>query len=208
MTAPPLTKPNVRTANAGVELAPRLPFPRRILKHPRVNHYNRLVTLVITVNLGWAGYGATVANWWTSEGTDLGALALVAQTNLAAAVVFRQQYLLNALAWLVTRPPTSWPLRVRWALGKYYHFGGLHVGAALAGTLWYLTLVVSMIRDAVAGVGEASCANMVLGTTIATTFADRRIRGSVALADRDRIRICHHEFVFELSTEPDGSEIS
>jgi hypothetical protein len=29
----------------------------------------------------------------------------------------------------------------------------------------------------------------------------------VALADRDRIRICHHEFVFELSTEPDGSEI-
>jgi DNA-binding SARP family transcriptional activator len=36
---------------------------------------------------------------------------------------------------------------------------------------------------------------------------DRRIRGSVALADRDRIRICHHEFVFELSTEPDGSEV-
>jgi SARP family transcriptional regulator, regulator of embCAB operon len=31
---------------------------------------------------------------------------------------------------------------------------------------------------------------------------DRRIRGSVALADRDRIRICHHEFVFEL--EPRG----
>jgi DNA-binding SARP family transcriptional activator len=31
---------------------------------------------------------------------------------------------------------------------------------------------------------------------------DRRIRGSVALTDRDRIRICHHEFVFEL--EPRG----
>ena len=27
---------------------------------------------------------------------------------------------------------------------------------------------------------------------------DRRIRGSVALADGDRIRICHHEFVFEI----------
>jgi hypothetical protein len=111
-------------------------------------HYNRLVALVMTVNLGWAGYGATAANWWTSDGADLGAIALVAQTNLAAAVIFRQQYVLNALAWLVTRPPTSWPLRVRWTLGKYYHFGGLHVGAALAGTLWYLTLVVSMVRDA------------------------------------------------------------
>ena len=30
----------------------------------------------------------------------------------------------------------------------------------------------------------------------------RRIRGSVALADRDRIRICQHEFVFEI--EPPG----
>lgn len=89
-------------------------------------------------------------------GADLDVIALTAQTNLAAAVLFRQQYVLNALAWLVTRPPTSWPLRVRWALGKYYHFGGLHVGTAVAGTLWYLTLVVSMIRDAVAGVGEAS----------------------------------------------------
>jgi pSer/pThr/pTyr-binding forkhead associated (FHA) protein len=27
---------------------------------------------------------------------------------------------------------------------------------------------------------------------------DGRIRGSVALADRDRIRICQHEFVFEI----------
>lgn len=126
-----------------------LPFPRRILKHPRLMHYNRLVALVMTINLGWAVYGAT--NWWTLDGADLGALALVAQTNLAAAVLFRQQYVLNALGWLVTRPPTSWPLRVRWALGKYYHFGGLHVGAAVAGTLWYLILMVSIIRDAVAG---------------------------------------------------------
>jgi len=193
MTAPPLTKPDVRTANAGVELAPCLPFPRRILKHPRVMHYNRLVTLVITVNLGWAGYGATVANWWTSDGTDLGALALVAQTNLAAAVVFRQQYLLNALAWLVTRPPTSWPLRVRWALGKYYHFGGLHVGAALSGTIWYLILVVSMIRDAVAGVGEASCAHMLLGITIATTFTVMVVMALPRLraARHDRFEVTH-----------------
>ena len=28
----------------------------------------------------------------------------------------------------------SWPLKVRWTLGKVYHFGGLHVGGALAGT--------------------------------------------------------------------------
>src|SRR6478752_9262318 len=147
--------------------APRPPFLRRILKHPRLKQYNRLVVLVMTVNLGWVAYAAAAADWWTSDGSELRAIALTAQTNLAAAVVFRQPYVLNALAWLVTRPPTSWPLRVRWALGKYYHFGGLHVGAALSGTLWYLTLVASMVRDAVVGVGEAPHAHMILAATIA-----------------------------------------
>jgi hypothetical protein len=139
VTTAELTRPDVRNvprfygAVAG-DIAPRLPFLRRILKHPRLKQYNRLVVLVMTVNLGWAVHGAAAAGWWTSDGTDLHAIALTAQTNLAAAVVFRQPYILNALAWLVTRPPTSWPLRVRWALGKYYHFGGLHVGMAVAGT--------------------------------------------------------------------------
>ncbi len=120
MTTALLTRPGVGAvfdATAGA-IAPQLPFLRRILKHPRLMHYNRLVALVMTVNLGWLAYGATAANWWTSDGADLSAIALMAQTNLAAAVLFRQPYLLNALAWLATRPPTSWPLRVRWALGK------------------------------------------------------------------------------------------
>jgi hypothetical protein len=156
-------------------------------------HYNRLVALVMTVNFGWAGYGATAANWWTSEGTDLDAVALVAQSNLAAAVLFRQQYIINALAWLVTRPPTSWPLRVRWTLGKYYHLGGLHVGTALAGTLWYLILVASMVRDAVVGVGEASGAHMILGTTIATMFAVMVVMAlpRMRAARHDRFEVTH-----------------
>jgi hypothetical protein len=169
-----------------------LPFARRILKHPRLMHYNRLVVLVMTVNLGWAVHGVA-ANWWTSDGADLDDLALVAQTNLAAAVLFRQQYVLNGLAWLVTRPPTSWPLRVRWALGKYYHVGGLHVGTAVAGTLWYLILVVSMIRDAVAGVGEASSARILLGMTIATTFTVMVVMALPRLRakDHDRFEATH-----------------
>ena len=174
-------------------IAPCLSFPRRILKHPRLMPYNRLVVLTMAVNLGWAIYAATAADWWTSDGADLGALALTAQTNLAAAVVFRQPYILNALAWLVTRPPTSWPLRVRWTLGKYYHFGGLHVGAAVAGTLWYLTLVISMIRDAVVGVGEAPHAHMILAATIATTFTVMVVMALPRLraAQHDRFEVTH-----------------
>jgi hypothetical protein len=84
------------------------PFVRRILKHPRVMHYNRLVALVIAAKIGCAVYGASVAGWWTSAGTDLRAIVMLAQLNLAVAVTFRQQYVVNALAWLVTRPSTSW----------------------------------------------------------------------------------------------------
>jgi hypothetical protein len=169
-----------------------LPLPRRILKHPRLMHYSRLVALVMTINLGLAVHGVA-ANWWTADGAALDTIALVAQANLTAAVLFRQQYVLNALAWLVTRPPTSWPLRVRWALGKYYHFGGLHVGAAVAGTMWYLILVVSMFRDAVAGVGAASSGRMLLGMTIATTFTVMVVTALPRLraAQHDRFEVTH-----------------
>ncbi len=186
MLASPLMMPDVSAVLPA-------PSPGRILKHPRMKHYNRLVVLAMAVNIPWLFYGVAAGNWWTSGGTDLRALALTAQTNLAAAVVFRQPYILNALAWLVTRPPTWWPLRVRWALGKYYHLGGLHVGTAVAGTLWYSVLVISMIRDAVAGVGTASGANMVLVMTIATMFVVMVVMALPRLRakEHDRFELTH-----------------
>ena len=184
-----------RTASdpVGGGCAPGLPVLRRLLKHPRVMQYNRLIVVAMIVNLGWAVYGATGGGWWTSGGSDLRAVAFMAQTNLAAAVLFRQQYILNAAAWLATRAPTWWPLRVRWALGKYYHLGGLHVGTAVAGTLWYLVLAASMIGDAVAGVGDASGANMVFVATLATTFSVMVVMALPRLraAQHDRFEITH-----------------
>jgi predicted ferric reductase len=69
----------------------------------------------------------------------------------------------------------------------------MHVGAALAGTLWYMTLVVSMIRDAVAGVGQASYAHMALGITIATTFTVMVVMALPRLraVRHDRFEITH-----------------
>ncbi|MET9829413.1 hypothetical protein ABZ078_08885 [Streptomyces sp. NPDC006385] len=117
-----------------VELPPPIPGPRRLLKHPRLMHHNRLAALVLTANLAflWAG-------WPLTERT-LGHAALA---NLALAVLVRQQYVINLFFRLATRAPTSWPLKVRWTLGKVYHFGGLHVGGALAGTAWFLALTVT-----------------------------------------------------------------
>ncbi|MDF3146200.1 MULTISPECIES: hypothetical protein [unclassified Streptomyces] len=117
-----------------VDLPPLIPGPRRLLKHPRLMHHNRLAALVLTANLAflWAG--------WPLSTPTLGHAALA---NLALAVLVRQQYVINLFFRLATWAPTTWPLKVRWSLGKVYHFGGLHVGGALAGTAWFLALAVT-----------------------------------------------------------------
>jgi hypothetical protein len=177
------------TLAPAVNLPSCRPSVQRILKHPRAMHYNRLIVLVLVANVGGAIYSVSVAGWWTSHGTDLRTIAMVAQVNLAVAVMFRQQYVINALAWLVTLPSTSWPLRVRWMLGKYYHFGGLHVGSAVAGTLWYLVLVVSLLCDETA----VSHAHTVVIATIVIMFAVMIVMALPRLraAQHDRFEVIH-----------------
>ncbi|WP_315981640.1 hypothetical protein [Aliamphritea spongicola] len=100
-------------------------------------HYNRLITLIFLINAAALGYGFT-QSWWTGGGVALQVLADLTLFNLGLAILARQQYVINFLFWLFTRAPTSWPLAIRWTLGKVYHYGGLHKGGALAGTLWFI----------------------------------------------------------------------
>jgi hypothetical protein len=111
---------------------PAPPRHRRILRHPLLMPYNRLIVLVLGANLTVLALG----DW--SGPQALSALGDMALANLALAVLIRQQYVINLLFRLATSAPLRWPLRVRWALGKVYHFGGLHVGGAVAGTAWFV----------------------------------------------------------------------
>ncbi|OPG08609.1 hypothetical protein B1R27_09305 [Streptomyces sp. GKU 895] len=126
------------------DLPPLTPRLRRLLKHPRLMHYNRLWALVLLAN------GLLLWGSWNPSTRTAGHAALA---NLALAVLTRQQYVINLLFKLATRAPTSWPLKVRWTLGKVYHFGGLHVGGALAGTAWFLAETISTHNTRQAGVG-------------------------------------------------------
>ncbi|CAM5408459.1 hypothetical protein [Streptomyces aurantiogriseus] len=123
---------------AAVELPPPTSAVRRLLKHPRLMHHNRLAALVLLANAAFAWAG------WPLSDRTLGHAALA---NLALAVVIRQQYVINLLFRLATSAPTSWPLRLRWTLGKVYHFGGLHMGGALAGAGWFLALTIRTSTD-------------------------------------------------------------
>jgi hypothetical protein len=100
---------------------------------------------------------------------------------------------INALAWLATRPPPTWPLRLRWSFGKYYHFGGLHVGASVSGMFWYLVFVASLTHDRARGVGDVSVANLVVSYVVVTLFVVMVIMATPRLraAQHDRFEVTH-----------------
>ncbi|MDQ0830824.1 hypothetical protein QF032_002668 [Streptomyces achromogenes] len=148
-----------------VELPPLLSAPRRLLKHPRLMHHNRLAALVLLANLAYA-YG--------SRPLSMEALAHASLANLALAVLVRQQYVINLLFRLATSAPTHWPLRLRWTLGKVYHFGGLHVGGALAGAAWFLALTLRTTDGSLRAVGWTLVA--LLAVIVATALPPFRSR--------------------------------
>ena len=129
---------------------------RRLGRTPAMMHYNRLIVLVSIVNFAVFIFGLTRGNWWTSDGIALGTLSNMVVANIALAIIVRQQYVVNALFWLATRAPTSWPLSIRWTLGKVYHFGGLHVGGAISGTVWFAIFVGSLSYHLVKGLPGVS----------------------------------------------------
>ncbi|MDT7785224.1 MAG: hypothetical protein QOF58_3643 [Pseudonocardiales bacterium] len=119
------------TSVQSVRLPPADRSWRTILRRRPFTHHNRLVALVVLVNLGFVG------SW---DATTLTAMVVA---NLTLAALVRQQLVINLLFRLATSVPARWPLKVRWTLGKVYHFGGLHVGAAICATAWFLVLAAT-----------------------------------------------------------------
>jgi hypothetical protein len=98
--------------------------------------YHRLILAVVLINLGLLGYHLDRADWMIDDGSALSALAALTLVNFTAAVLIRQQNVLNVLFGLAGRGSRSWPLWIRWSVSKVHHVGGIHVGGALAGTAW------------------------------------------------------------------------
>jgi hypothetical protein len=167
-----------QTAPLGTEDAPRAarrrhrmpPSRARAFKHPRLMHYNRLIMLVLAANLALAYY-AVRHGWWSRETINLHAISTCALANFALAILIRQQYVINLMFWLATMAPTSWPLRIRWTLGKVYHFGGLHVGGAVAGTVWLTALAGSQAYPYATGHGTVPAGILAISFGLVTLLA-------------------------------------
>ncbi|MGH2542065.1 MAG: hypothetical protein ACRDIB_04690, partial [Ardenticatenaceae bacterium] len=135
---------------------------RRVWATPTMMHYNRLIAVVAVVNLALLVFGAAQGMWWTGSGIALPTLSNLVLANLALAILIRQQYVINLLFKIATSVPTSWPLAIRRIMGKVYHFGGLHVGGAVVGTIWFALFAGSL---------SYHLANRLPGVSIATVGA-------------------------------------
>lgn len=130
--------------------------PRRLNRHPALMEYRRLAALVAAVNLAVFALGLQDGRWFAADGFALKPIADMALINLTLAILIRQQRVVNALFWLATRVPVSWPLWIRWGAGKVFHFGGLHSGGAVAGTLWFGFLLWAMVANRLGGAAAPS----------------------------------------------------
>lgn len=109
---------------------------RAAAKHPRVMPYRRLMVGVLAANLMVLVAQLRHGSWQLADGSALKALSDLTLVNLAAAVLIRQQAVLNVLYRLAGRGSKDWPTWVRWSISKVHHVGGIHAGAAIAGTGW------------------------------------------------------------------------
>ena len=135
---------------------------RKWLSHPRAIEYHRLVVLVAGVNLWIFVVGLTNGQWFHDGAFALVPIAQMALANFTLSILIRQQRVVNILFWLATRIPTSWPLWIRWSAGKVFHFGGLHSGGSVAGSLWFALLLLAITANMLNGVGTSSVTTLML----------------------------------------------
>ncbi|KAF1950497.1 hypothetical protein CC80DRAFT_519916 [Byssothecium circinans] len=126
-------------------------YPRlvRYFRYTLLTVYRRLFTAVFIGNsipliLIFTQHCAT-------ESIPLSTLATAASSNFLATILIRQDIVINAIfrtAWLV---PWSAPFRLRRWVAKCYCYGGIHSGAAVAGTMWWIAfstvLTMRFIKD-------------------------------------------------------------
>jgi hypothetical protein len=138
---------------------------RRITRHPALMEYRRLAALVAIANLTAFILGLQSGRWGGFGAFHLQAIADMALINLSLGILIRQQRVVNALFWLATRLPTSAPLWMRWGAGKVFHFGGLHSGGTVAGTIWFGFLLFAMGANRLSGAALPS--DLTLGLSAA-----------------------------------------
>ncbi|KAI0770238.1 hypothetical protein C8Q74DRAFT_1202559 [Fomes fomentarius] len=102
--------------------------------------YRRLFGIVFVTNM--AVFIATCVR--AMDALYLGKIAIA---NIFVAILMRQDYVINTFFLVACAAPRSWPLWVRRILGRVYCIGGIHSGAAISGTIWFILFAAQSTRQ-------------------------------------------------------------
>ena len=129
--------------------------------------YRRLCLLVLLPNILAA---IVLASCYSIFSLPLSVTSTAVSVNLTAAILIRQELVINLLFAAINRCPRWAPLQIRRSLAKIYHLGGVHSGAGIAGTIWYIIFNVHILvmwsHDRIPGLHQRS------GIVALTTLID------------------------------------
>lgn len=147
-TASHSTKPDLERGLQvqSTDQIPPLPAKRqskfvRGIRHTYFTVYRRLFSIVFLLNLIALVTVLVKMGLHKLPATDM---ATASSANFLVAILIRQDYIANLLyqtAWLV---PRNAPLRLRRLVAKVYEHGGVHSGAAISGTMWFILTTVTI----------------------------------------------------------------
>ncbi|KAG9127721.1 hypothetical protein FRC07_010486 [Ceratobasidium sp. 392] len=127
----------------------------RNLRHIVFSLYRRLFGVVFIVNM------SIFIHALVKGGLPVKQIGTIVVGNICAAVLMRQDYVLNLIFNIACAVPKSWPLAIRRIAGRVYHHGGAHSGSAISGVIWLIYFTVEATRDLVRHRG-ASIATVVI----------------------------------------------
>ncbi|KAG8985592.1 hypothetical protein FRB90_004597 [Tulasnella sp. 427] len=115
--------------------------PLRNIRYIILNIYRRLFTVCFLVN-------AAILMWIAIKGgAETPYIGTIVVGNIFAAVLIRQDHVVNELFKIFTAVPQSAPLWVRTTFARVYSLGGIHSGSSMAATMWLFYFTVKVTQD-------------------------------------------------------------
>jgi len=146
--------------------------------------YRQLLTSICIINL--VAIVVIIAN---DSGLPLATAATAAVANLTAAVLIRQDYIMNILFRTCWSIPHTAPLWLRRRLAKIYENGGVHTGGAVSAIGWHIAFVSTLTRNCIRGQREDTA-------LLSLCYALLVILVAIAVLALPQIRDRHH-YLFE-----------
>ncbi|KAK4167892.1 putative NRPS-like enzyme [Cladorrhinum sp. PSN259] len=103
--------------------------------------YRRIFCLAFLGNLA-ALCVLTGKNFASNQKFTYAQASIAVTANILAALVVRNEHVVNALFWVFGTWSARMPLSVRTLVAKVYSYGGIHSGCGVAGTGWYIIYLI------------------------------------------------------------------